>query len=402
MRPSSLGTRKKASEPEAQQGDKSQNWRERQSRQPFKRKMISRQEEIQENENLEEDNEQEEDSYNQDKETQDFLGAPFAEVQPTSKAPLVRKIIREDNDTGEGPERQIIPEQVRDPEKNSITKKQIAREEIKKKATEIVKRILDTPLETLLRELAGLSPVIRVELHNQLKGNKMWQLMTIERKIKIQRVLHQGTAEGVMGQLKEVFLNTEFPRQVLKIKKIPEVQAYAASDPYNDYLEELPSNQVPAPPNFVLGSEAHKLRTVNVVINSTIKRAAIIDSGSEIVTMSEATAIDAGISWDPDHVINVQSANSSVAQSLGLAHNVPFRFKSIVIYLQVHVIKTAAYDVLLGRPFDCITKSSIQNNEDGSQVITLTDPNTKKREVIPTQERMRTMLQTTVENDTFF
>jgi hypothetical protein len=114
---------------------------------------------------------------------------------------------------------------------------------------------------------------------------------------------------------------------------------------------------------------------------------AILDAGSQIVSMSQEMALQLGIEWNPDVRIRMQSANGSLDRSLGLANNVKFRFKNLTIYLQVHVLEKAAYDVLLGRPFDCVTKSEIKNWVSGDQTITLTCPNTNLRVVIPTFDR---------------
>lgn len=83
----------------------------------------------------------------------------------------------------------------------------------------------------------------------------------------------------------------------------------------------------------------------------------------------------------------MQSANGQVEKSVGLSRNAAFRFGELTLHLQVHIIKNPAYKVLLGRPFEVLTGSTIQNGTDDSQTITLTDPNSKKCCVIPTFER---------------
>lgn len=103
--------------------------------------------------------------------------------------------------------------------------------------------------------------------------------------------------------------------------------------------------------------------------------------------MSLETAKHLGLSWNPDICIFMQSANGQVEKSVGLCKNAAFRFGDITLYLQVHVIKNPAYKVLLGRPFEVLAASTIENGSDGSQTITLTDPNSKLRCVIPTFER---------------
>ena len=103
--------------------------------------------------------------------------------------------------------------------------------------------------------------------------------------------------------------------------------------------------------------------------------------------MSRKVATELQISWDPDIVVHMESANKSLEKTLGLAKNVPFVFGPITVYLQVHVIEKVAYKVLLGRPFDTITESVVKNSRDGGQSLTLTDLNTGERCVMPTHER---------------
>ena len=74
---------------------------------------------------------------------------------------------------------------------------------------------------------------------------------------------------------------------------------------------------------------------------------------------------------------------------LGLAKNVPFIFGDITVYLQVHILMDPAYKVLLGRPFDVLIESVIHNHRDGGQTVIVTDPNTRRRHVLPTDERGR-------------
>jgi hypothetical protein len=83
----------------------------------------------------------------------------------------------------------------------------------------------------------------------------------------------------------------------------------------------------------------------------------------------------------------MQSANGDVDQSLGLARNVPAKIGDITLYLQIHVIKSPAYDILLGRPFDVLTESTVKNFANENQTITISDPNTGRIVTIPTIPR---------------
>ena len=103
--------------------------------------------------------------------------------------------------------------------------------------------------------------------------------------------------------------------------------------------------------------------------------------------MAKQVAMQLGVSWDPDLRIKMQSANGQLELSEGLARNVSFRLGEVVAYLQVHVLNNPAYEVLLGRPFEVLTKTVAETLPNGEMLITLTDPNTGKRSTIPTFER---------------
>jgi hypothetical protein len=110
----------------------------------------------------------------------------------------------------------------------------------------------------------------------------------------------------------------------------------------------------------------------------------IIDPRSQIIAMSEAVCHDIGLVYNPSIKLNMQSVNGEVDQSLGLSHNVPCKINSITLYLQIHIIQSPAYNILLGRPFDVLTESTIKNFPNEDQTITIVDPNTKCSVTIPT------------------
>lgn len=167
--------------------------------------------------------------------------------------------------------------------------------------------------------------------------------------------------------------------------------AVVANDPVLQYLASVPKGETPKQVfvNTVdrQATDSAPLRVVYPLINGTGQVESIIDGGSQIVSMALAIAEYLGLTWDPDINIFMQSANAQVEKSVGLAKNVAFRFGDITIYLQVHIIQEPAYKVLLGRPFEILTASVAVNKRDGSQILTLTDPQTQKRCTLPTLER---------------
>lgn len=162
--------------------------------------------------------------------------------------------------------------------------------------------------------------------------------------------------------------------------------SYIIQDPVEQYLNNLPEGEEPK--QILVARESQSLRTLYPIVNGSAKCETIMDSGSQLVSMKEETAIKLGVCWSPDIKVNMQSANGSIESTLGLARNVPFCFDGkITLYFQVHIMKDPAYSVLLGRPFDAVGQSWIKNDKDGNQTITITDPNTGSHLTMPTYER---------------
>jgi hypothetical protein len=175
-----------------------------------------------------------------------------------------------------------------------------------------------------------------------------------------------------------VFISTK------AVENVP-AGSLVARDPYLQYLESLPSGE--RPKQVYVAKESAPLQAVFPVINQKGPMESVLDSGSQIVSMSLSAAKQLGVVWDPSIRIFMESANKTMEESVGLAKNVQFRWGTLTVYLQVHIIKNPAYQVLLGRPFDLLTKSQIDNSGDGSQIVTITDPNSGEKCAIPTLDR---------------
>jgi hypothetical protein len=91
--------------------------------------------------------------------------------------------------------------------------------------------------------------------------------------------------------------------------------------------------------------------------------------------MSEDVCMELALIYDPSIVLNMQSANGEVNQSLGLARNVPMQIGEITLYVQIHIIRNLAYNILLGQPFNILMESIIWNYANEDQTIMILDPN---------------------------
>jgi hypothetical protein len=89
------------------------------------------------------------------------------------------------------------------------------------------------------------------------------------------------------------------------------------ADPYETYLNALGPGDEPKP--FVIVKESNSIRSVIMDINGKDSVESVVDSGSAIGTMAEAVCHKLALCYDPAITIPMQSANSGIDHSLGLA-----------------------------------------------------------------------------------
>src|SRR5271155_1596828 len=238
------------------------------------------------------------------------------------------------------------------------------------KAISLIKEALKVPVNVTTEDLLNISEAARQELKKlsiKKRVEKTQSLMTKE----IEENKNMIHAEQLPSASYEVLEEERsgIPKGSLII-----------GDPVEQYLGSLQPGEKPK--KIVVANESVGLRAVYPLINGEGKIESLLDGGSQIVSMAEDTAIELKIAWNPEITVHMESANKSLEETLGLAI-----FGHIVVYLQVHIIRDPAYKVLLGRPFDSVTESLVKNEKDGSQTLTLTDPNTGERYAMSTYER---------------
>lgn len=238
-------------------------------------------------------------------------------------------------------------------------------------------------------EVLGISPEVREITKNQLTKTRV----SLPRK-----VVRLVTTEPTLPYEDEE--PTDPGYDALMIDQLPVVSSYYVTteqegdmppgsaiggDAYTQYLESLDETEKPR--QIIVAGDSASLRVIYPVVNKRVVVECVTDSGSQIVSMSLAMAKELQLVWDPDIQIFMQSANGSLEKSIGLAKNVAFTLGDMTVYLQVHIINGPAYKILLGRPFEILTESTVQNYPDGSQTLTLKDPNSQRRVMVPTHSR---------------
>ena len=277
------------------------------------------------------------------------------------------------------------------------TRAPIEKEEL---GQEVLEEILSASLDVTVRQLLGTTPSVRKELMKQLAKVRR---APSEEPIRSQpnRSQYKATVEDVTDDIIESSNseNDEYPKleEEIDVATLPVARSTTVlsengrkrvitmGDPVVQYLSSLQKGE--SPKTFYMKESSLALRSIYPLVNNARQEEALLDSGSQIVSMSKDAAISLKMSWDPDISINMQSAQGHVEPTLGLATDVPFTFGDLTVMLQVHIINKPSYKILLGQPFDALTRSTIQNEKDGSQMVTITDPASDHRIVLPTYPR---------------
>ena len=153
--------------------------------------------------------------------------------------------------------------------------------------------------------------------------------------------------------------------------------AIIIKDPYKVYLHTAPEDH--SSDCLTVAKESSVLRTILPLINHNQYAELVLDPGSQVIAMSEAACHALALIYDPRICLHMQSANCEVDETLGLAHNVPILIRDIMLYIQFHIVRNPAYDVLLGRPFDILVESIVWNYSNEDQTITIQTPEESRR-----------------------
>ena len=258
---------------------------------------------------------------------------------------------------------------------------------------EVYHRSLKAPAVTLsYEELLSLSPEVRQKHRDQVTPKRVLATEETTALNMVDVFPFVGVEDSDIVVLPPVSNPATSPSASAMLFDPPKVQVTSDNriivpDPYETYLNSLAPGEKPEV--LTVAKESHALRSISMLVDAQEYVESIADPGSQIVAMSEADCHHLSLTYDPRIRLNMQSANGEIDQSLGLSRNVPCRVGDITLYLQIHVIRAPAYDILLGRPFDVLTESLVKNYANEDQTITISDPNTGRVSTIPTQPRGR-------------
>ncbi|KAG6882300.1 hypothetical protein C0992_012153 [Termitomyces sp. T32_za158] len=160
-------------------------------------------------------------------------------------------------------------------------------------------------------------------------------------------------------------------------------------DPVETYFKSLALKDEHA--ILTVAQDSQAIRLIMLTVDNKSEVEAIVDSGSQIISisMSANVANKLGIIYDPAIHLNMQSANSTVDRLLRLAKNVECTIGDLTFYLQIHILRSPTYNILLGRPFDVLAWSVMKTLSNDKTTLTIMDPNIGILRTVPTFPRGR-------------
>ena len=239
----------------------------------------------------------------------------------------------------------------------------------------LVETVLDLEISVPLRSLAGVSTAIQKEIKKQVTKARLPLEPSAQVNI-------QMTEDRPLIKVESLPL-ASFTLMDDVSEEVPEGYMVAA-DPILQYLL---TNKDVEPRDLIVAKPSEDLRSIYATVNQTGEDECVMDSGSQIISMSKAAAVQFGLIWDHSIQVNMESASNHLEETLGLAWDVRLTVGGLNLFLQVHILENPPYKILLGRLFDTLTSSILKTKADGSSEIVITDPNSKKVATVPTYPR---------------
>ena len=248
-------------------------------------------------------------------------------------------------------------------------------------AMEVYKQSMEAPIMITQCKLLSLSPEVRSQVRDATTTKQ------VPKK-------DSGTAQTLLlaNNNDQEEQSAELP--VISTFAIPNLHhhtlpagATIIPDKFKLYYKSLKPGQAPDLNCIMVAAGILPVHCIHALVNNSLKAECILDPGSQIIAMVEHICHQLGLTYNPSIWLGMQSTNDQVNPSLGLVQNIPFLIGKLTFYLQIHMLKSLAYDILLGWPFDTLTESIMCNFENADQTITIHDPNTNQCITIPTFPR---------------
>src|SRR5882762_7567032 len=168
----------------------------------------------------------------------------------------------------------------------------------------------------------------------------------------------------------------------------------------NDTDAYLTSSSEPETPSSVLidlvkyetsssAASSLPLRVIFPTFAPGVQPECILDGGAQVVVMRKDIWEKLRVPLAANRATPMESASATTTMTLGLIEDHPVQLGPITIYLQIQVVESAPFEVLLGRPFFNVTSCSEVSSAGGNHEIRIRDPKTGSPYVFATEPRLR-------------
>ena len=267
-------------------------------------------------------------------------------------------------------------------------------------ASKVYAQMMDSQITITQRELLSLLPEVRNQVHEATSNRCIIRTGTVPTPVDQNLLDVSGHIEVTdneddharheVSRLAAMPVMYSAMVQSLTMKALspalsnakPPPGAIIIEDPYQVYLRTTLEDR--SPDCLMIAKESSALHTILPLINHNQYVESVLDPGSQVIAMLEATCHVLALIYDPHIRLHMQLANQEVDETLGLARNVPILVGDIMLYIQFHIIRNPTYNVLLGQPFNILVKSIIWNYSNEDQMIMIHDPTSGRIVTVPT------------------
>ena len=124
---------------------------------------------------------------------------------------------------------------------------------------------------------------------------------------------------------------------------------------------------------------------IDILVAGTASEAGLLDSGSQIVAISQDLATEVGATINMDVRLRMEGTNGATSWTVGCAEYLPMQVAGIEFQLHAHVLKEAPFRILLGHPFEHALLSSLEDKPGGGTNLVICDPQNHSHHIaVPT------------------
>lgn len=177
-------------------------------------------------------------------------------------------------------------------------------------------------------------------------------------------------------QVKDLVTSKKVSANLLEAGTTDSTYRIAETSPFDVYEYSSPSAAPFLP-----------LRVITLNLAPGVTPECILDGGSQIVVMRRDVWEKLRVPITADRAMKMESANSGTTLTLGEIENFPVKIGPVTVHLQIQVVPSAPFEVLLGRPFFDVLNCTEYSRAGGVHEIEIKDPETGTPYVFATQPR---------------